>query len=353
MKRLTYISKVANNLSQQDVNEIGEISAQNNQQLAITGILLYLHGIFFQILEGKEEKIDTLYKKILKDKRHTDIICLKAETKITHRLFPDWGMKVIHLDDYDAVVIQPVKALLQTLTDSHRILEKYTQPSVINIINKGNNPLTIQPCKKEKVIFFSDISSFSTFAEILPVDDIVKLVNDYFTIVSRLITQHDGEVIKFIGDCVMASFEAHQADNAIEASLAILNELQTLRETTDENDPLKLLYTGIGIAYGEVIEGNVGSTVKMDYTLLGDAVNVASRLEALTRHLPYTLAFSKEIKDHCQKNWDFINLGTHKVKGKQISINIYSIDNEITQKSWNTLDLQHYIQQKLANIVKP
>jgi len=139
--------------------------------------------------------------------------------------------------------------------------------------------------------------------------------------------------MKFIGDCVMASFNKDQADAAIRASLDILQELNNLRESVDSQNPLHYLYTGIGISCGEVIEGNVGSTVKMDYTLLGDAVNVAARLEALTRQLPYALAITSSVKNHCQTNWPFINLGEHQAKGKQELVEVYSIDDELTLKS--------------------
>ena len=115
-------------------------------------------------------------------------------------------MKTINLDAVDDVFIQPIKSLLKTVTESHRILEKYTQPTVINIINQGSNPLQILPSIKEKIIFFSDICSFSIFAENLPVKQVVLLVNKYLEICSRNIVRFGGEINKFIGDSVMASF---------------------------------------------------------------------------------------------------------------------------------------------------
>ena len=99
MKRLTYISKFSHSLSRQEIEEIGIVSQRNNQRLNITGVLLTYQGIFFQILEGEEDLIESLYEKILKDPRHHDILCLKNEEHITSRSFPDWSMQLIFLEE--------------------------------------------------------------------------------------------------------------------------------------------------------------------------------------------------------------------------------------------------------------
>jgi len=289
MKRLTYISRAAANLTTQELDKIAEISIAKNQAAGITGVLLYLNGIFFQILEGESEIIDQLYVKIIKDQRHDSVLCLKTEQNIQQRLFPDWAMKTVNLEQQTEILLQPVKSLLQTIVESHGILEQYTQPAVMRIIRSGINPLTVLPHTIEKIIFFSDIVAFSTFAEKLPVQQVVDLVNQYLEICAQIISNAQGEVIKFIGDCVMASFTIEQADMAITASLNILQHLRHLRQQLNHNEPLSLLHTGIGLSCGNVIEGNMGSQVKMDYTLLGDAVNIAARLETLTRQLPYSL----------------------------------------------------------------
>ncbi|MCT7994573.1 BLUF domain-containing protein [Laspinema olomoucense] len=349
MKRLTYISKFSRTLSHDDIEAIGRVSAHKNQQANVTGVLLCLDGIFFQILEGEAEKIDQIYDRILADERHTDILCLKSEGEVVQRMFPDWSMQTINLDENTDLLIGPIKVLLQTLTESHRVLEKYTQPSIFKIISQGINPLSIRPKAVEKIVFFSDIVSFSSFAEKLPVEEVVSVVNSYFSICTEMITHHRGEVTKFIGDCVMAYFDGDCADDAIQASLDILSELENLRNVSPEGSPLRVLYSGIGLAKGKVIEGNIGSEVKKDYTILGDAVNVAARLEALTRKLSQALVFSGEVKKSAAKSWDFIWLADSALKGKSESIEIYSIDNEMTRKSSGGLEIArnigHYLER--------
>ena len=350
MKRLTYISKFSRFLTQQDIENIGLVSARNNRQNNITGVLLCLAGIFFQILEGDEEQIDEVYQKILRDDRHIEILCLKLEADIEERLFPDWSMKTINLDDNNDLLIRPIKTLLQNVTESHRILENYTQPTIFKIISQGLNPLEVRPRKVEKIILFSDIVSFSTFAEKLPVEQVVSLVNYYLTACSKIIAEQGGEVTKFIGDCVMAYFDGDRADAAIQASLDILNELKILRNVALEGSIMRVLHGGIGLSKGTVIEGNIGSTFKKDYTILGDAVNLASRLEALTRNFPSYLAFSLQVKNSTKENWDFVKLGTVQPKGKTEAIDVYSVDSEIACQPSNGSQLAGYISQYLDEV---
>lgn len=350
MKRLIYISHATQDFTQQEIQEIGFISNRNNKQNEITGVLLFIKGIFFQILEGKAQQVDEVYSRILNDPRHNKILCLKAEEKLTDRLFPDWSMQLINLDDgYNDVLFYPIKTLLQTLTESFTILEKYTPLSVINQFNKGINPLKVPSQIIHKIVFFSDIYAFSSLTERLPVSDVVMVVNHYLNLVTQIVTTHQGEVFKFIGDSVMAAFEADQADNAIQAALAVLNKLHQSRLENREN-PLGILYAGIGLSYGSVIEGNIGSSLKMDYTLLGDAVNVAARIEGLTRQLPYFFLCSQEVVRQCQQGWNFVDLGSHALKGKAELMQIYSLDAEYAKKPTAEQQVALFIQQQLDRI---
>jgi len=350
MKRLTYISKAAPHINSQALQEISQISSRNNQQQDITGILIFLGGYFYQVLEGESAKIDTLYAKIAKDERHTDLLCLKAEYPVKQRLFAEWSMNAINLDEQTGLVIEPVKTLLHTITESHRILEQYTQPSIVNMLNRGINPLTVQPKLTGKIIFFSDIVSFATFAEKLPVQEVMCLVNQYLTICTRCINAQGGEVLKFIGDSVMAAFAEEDADAALQAGLDIIKELSVLRKLATLESPLYVLYAGIGLAHGEVIEGNIGPEVKRDYTMIGDTVNVAARIEALTRHLPYSMVFSDSVRAYCQQDWKFVELGKHPIKGKSLELELFAIDEAVTHKSSNAEQTAHFIRQSLDEI---
>ena len=347
MKRLTYISKFSTSLSGEQIQEIGETSRRNNSRWNITGILICSRGIFFQIIEGDNQNIEKLYSKILRDERHTDIVCLKTEENIQKRMFPDWSMETIDLDKNTDVLIMPIKTMLNTITESRIILEKYTQPSLLKILQKGVNPLRVEPQKVERIIMFCDLMSFSHLTEIVPVQELVEILNQFFTICSSIINRWGGEVTKFIGDCVMAYFKGEQGDEALQASLEIINELANFRDNAPPGSAAKVLYSGIGLAKGTVIQGNIGSSLKQDYTIIGDAVNTAQRLEALTRDLPYFIAFSADVKKSCRLSRGFIEVGNFQPKGKEETLTIYSLDRPLNHKNNNPHNLAAKINKSL------
>jgi len=332
MKRITYISKITNPLSFQEIENIGIMSSRNNKQINVTGMLVFFEKIFYQIIEGDDKKIDQLFAKIAKDPRHHDIVRLKTEYGVKERLFPTWGMKMINLDNNVDELIRPIKVLLQTVLESHSIIERYTQPKILKILNEGTNPLILTPVSVERIILFADIISYSTITEIMPTEDTLLILNTYFEICSRIILKRGGEVNKFMGDGLMAYFNIEQADNAIHACVEILEELEILRQNSEESSPLKLLNSGFGIAQGAVIEGNMGSSYKTDYTIIGDAVNVAARLEGLTRVVKRSLILSESLKQSTKESWTFISLGEYNLKGKEILTEVYSIDHDLVNK---------------------
>lgn len=353
MKRLTYISNFSKSLTKKEIENIATISQTNNSREGITGVLLSCNGIFFQILEGDEENIDRLYEKILKDDRHNQILCLKSELSVTKRRFPEWSMESIALDENNDILLQPIKILLQTLGESQATLATYTQSGVLKAIEKGLNPLTITPRYTEKIIFFADIVSFTSITEKLQVAEVVDLLNQFFTICTKAISAKGGEVNKFIGDCVMAYFDGDLADEALQASLDILSELEILRSQAPINSPLRVLYIGIGLSKGTVLEGNIGSQTKKEYAVIGDAVNVASRIEGLTRQLNRFLLFSASVRMNLSDRWKPVRLGDFHAKGREEIVEVYSIDDLLTFQKSDFHKLKQEIKQHLELISTP
>jgi adenylate cyclase len=332
MIRITYISKITHPLSIKEIETIGIISSQNNKQVNITGLLVYFEKLFFQVLEGDDKEVDRLFEKIRKDARHRDILRLKTEYGINKRLFPTWSMKMINLDNNVDELLRPIKILLQTVVESHSIVERYTQPTILKTLNKGINPLNVAPVPVERIILFADIVSYSTISEKMPIEETLQFLNTYFEVCSRIILNKGGEVNKFMGDGLMAYFETKYADNAIHACLEIMKELRNLRQNSPENSPIKLLNSGFGLAQGLVIEGNMGSRFKTDYTIIGDPVNVAARLQALTREVNHSLVLSESLKNSTKESWTFISLGKYKLKGMEKNSEVYSIDHDLVKE---------------------
>jgi len=332
MKRITYISKLTYPLSNKEIETIGKVSSQNNMQINITGTLVFFEKMFFQIIEGEDKAVDRLFEKIRNDPRHHDILRLKTEYEINDRLFPTWYMKTINLDSNVDDLLRPIKILLQTVVESHSIVERYTQPTILKILNEGLNPLTVKPVPIEKVILFADIISYTEISEKMTLEGTLLILNTYFEICSRIVLDKGGEVNKFIGDGLLAYFDIGHADLAIHACLDILEELRNLRQNSSKNSPLKLLNSCFGLAQGKVIEGNMGSHFKTDYTIIGDAVNVAARLEGLTREVKRSLVLSKSLKNSTKESWSFISLGKYSLKGKKNMSEVYSIDHNLVNE---------------------
>lgn len=345
MKRVTYMSTYGYPLSDKEIQAIGETSSSNNQAKGITGVLVNIGGHFFQIIEGEEEAIDHLFKVISQDPRHTGLLCLKTEFNISTRLFPNWSMNTINLDQNTDSILYPLKILFQTVGDTHRIIEQYTQPSVLRIMASGINPLSVPVRKVDKLIFFTDIVSFSFLSNRYPVEEVAQVVNEVFDLCTSTIAAQGGEVTKFMGDCVMAYFSASQVDQALTASLTFLRLLRTLRVEAQPGSLQNVLYCGIGLSLGTVIEGNIGSAKKMDYTIIGDPVNTAARVESLTREIHKALAFTEDVKNQAQRPWNFLDMGTVNLEGKDTESRIFSIDDELVSDFSSHRHIQEQMQK--------
>ncbi|MCP4024012.1 MAG: adenylate/guanylate cyclase domain-containing protein [Desulfobacteraceae bacterium] len=202
----------------------------------------------------------------------------------------------------------------------------YLAPSVINELIKNPQFLELRVEKKEITIFFSDIRGFTDLSERIGEQKLGGFMNQYFSVISRIIMKHKGMVDKYIGDAVMAVWgtpvdDPDHAINAIHAAMEIKQELAHFNKNwTHLGIEAK---TGIGINTGDVVVGNFGSTDRFDYTVLGDHVNLASRLEGLNKTYEtdiiiseFTLAlFKTEL--FCQY------IDTVRVKGKTKPVKIY------------------------------
>jgi len=150
-------------------------------------------------------------------------------------------------------------------------------------------------------------------------------VNCFLETCSRRVVDHGGQVTKYVGDCVMAHFPPEAADQAIMACVETLEDIRRHREQAGQCRLLKFLYGGFGLSKGPVIQGNFGSFTKMDYTVLGDIVNIASRLEGLTRSIGKAIAMSESVRNACHGEWAFEKAGEFHLKGQLQAQPIYSI----------------------------
>lgn len=188
--------------------------------------------------------------------------------------------------------------------------------------------------KREVAILFSDIRSFTNISECNKPEVIVSFLNRYFSIMVEIIKKHGGTIDKFIGDAIMALFGTpiSYEDNAQRAVAAAYEMRQALSSVPLEDlvMPENMSFNiGIGIHYGDVIVGSIGSKDKTDYSVIGDSVNLASRLEGLTKTYGTQILVSDSVKNSCEEDsFVFRHLDSVKVKGKAIAVPIYAVDRD-------------------------
>lgn len=199
--------------------------------------------------------------------------------------------------------------------------------------------------KRNVAVLFSDIRSFTNISECNKPETIVAFLNRYFSIMCEIIKKYGGTVDKFIGDAIMALFGAPVSyeDNSRRAVAAAVEMRQAL-ETVPLEDlvlPAGMKFNiGIGINYGDLIVGSIGSKDKTDYSVIGDNVNLASRLEGLTKTYGSMIVISQSTKDDIKEQDDFAfrYLDDVKVKGKAKAVPIFAVDKDACEFSQNYKD---------------
>jgi adenylate cyclase len=205
----------------------------------------------------------------------------------------------------------------------------YLSPSVLEAVLAHPEKLKLGGEKIEATILFSDIAGFTTLSEKLPPEMIAHIINRHMTVMTKIIIQYKGTVDKFIGDAIMAFWGApvnddEHAANACRAAIAMQNQLTLLNEEF-KSEGLPEIAMRIGINTGNVIAGNMGSDDLFDYTVLGDAVNLASRLEGANKTFGTSILISRYTFDKAGSNLKTRPLGSITVKGKEEEIEVFEL----------------------------
>jgi adenylate cyclase len=172
---------------------------------------------------------------------------------------------------------------------------------------------------------FSDIRGFTTLSENRTPQEVVQLLNRYFTLQVAVVFRHGGTMDKFIGDCIMAFWGAplddpRHAQNAVAAALEMADVLQQFKRELGAEDAN--FDVGIGIHSGPAVVGLIGSEQRKEYTAIGDTVNLASRIEGLTKNVSRILV-SEETMRLCGTSFGFTPYGSFEVKGRGQHVNLF------------------------------
>ena len=209
-----------------------------------------------------------------------------------------------------------------------RRLRRYFSPQVIETILKGGawtQDDIMEPRELTATVLFTDIVGFTHLSEQMPPREINMILNRHFHRMAGIVFQYEGTLDKYLGDGLMAVFGApmekeDDAERAIQAARQMREELREMRDETGVDTQFDIR---IGVNTGRVVAGNIGSPNRVDYTVIGDPVNVASRLESIAE--PNQILIGEETYRHVKGLFDIKKVGPKKVKGKGAEIMVYAV----------------------------
>jgi adenylate cyclase len=208
-----------------------------------------------------------------------------------------------------------------------RAFTRYVAREVVEEILKDPENLVLTGERREVTVLFCDVRGFTPMSERLSPEEVVLLLNDFYTLMIETTFKHDGTLDKFLGDAVMAIFGAPIAHpdhslRAVRTALAMQEGIVELnaRRLTDGKEPIAV---GIGVSAGEAVAGTVGTVDRMEYTVIGDTVNLAARLESSAK--PGQILISQPTYAAVCDAVDVRPLGPIRVKGKEEEVDVYEV----------------------------
>jgi len=242
-----------------------------------------------------------------------------------------------------------------------RTLERYVAaPIVQQILHQPEDYRAMMAGKTIKAaVLFSDIRGFTTISSYLPPQELVQQLNEYLGKMVDVILAHRGTIDKFIGDAIMAEFGSpissgakEDAMNAIRAALGMRQALVELRKMWQAQGKIPFV-NGIGINYGELTVGNIGSPRRLEYAVIGDTVNVASRVEGMTKLLGTDIVITDSLYQLVKDEVEVVDCGEHELKGRARAVHLYGViglkgqDRSLYQQARQVLQEHHPLLDKL------
>ena len=233
---------------------------------------------------------------------------------------------VLSSDEF-GVIAQNTNRVIDELREKEKIrqtLESIVSPDIMHKLMQSDASLLQQGEKKEVAVFFCDLRKFTSYAEKNTPEDVIFFLNSYFGKIVDIVAEHHGIVNKFMGDAILAIFHLDDntatIDDAVDTALDIVMHSHAICLPDGER-----FNVGIGIHMGYATAGTIGSQDRFEYTFIGDTVNIASRLDGLSKRLGYSIIISKDTYNHLNDitREKFVDLGMQKIRGKEEPLHVY------------------------------
>lgn len=252
------------------------------------------------------------------------------------------GVKKIEKGDYSVQILlhtadefehlgHSINHMVKGLTERDRLklgFSRYVSEFVLNKVLSSDIHF-LEGQRKKITVLFSDIRDFTKLAENLQAEQVVRFLNDYFNVMIDIIFKHRGTLDKFMGDGMMVIFgapldDAKQEENAVRAAIDMQKALTEINVQIQSHglDPIRI---GIGIHTGLAVVGNIGSEKRMEYTAIGDTVNIASRVEQLTKTYDSKIIITQDTNEAIKNLFQSKNFGNVQLKGKTKEVTVFGI----------------------------
>ena len=249
-------------------------------------------------------------------------------------IYPIISLSVVYGHAYTVKFITELNAKLQI----KKQFGTYLSPAMVEKLQKNPELLKLGGDTRELSIMFTDVRGFTTISEHYgkDVQGLTKIMNRYMTAMTAKIIENEGTLDKYIGDAQMAFWNAPLDDkdhalNAVKTGLEMLNDLDKFNEEISK-EGIPAFGMGLGINTGDVVVGNMGSSQRFDYTCLGDAVNLASRLEGQSKNYGVRIVLGTKTAEYAKEKYSVVEMDTIAVKGKTEGVKVYTVGETIKFK---------------------
>jgi adenylate cyclase len=206
-------------------------------------------------------------------------------------------------------------------------LSRFMSKELVEAIVKGEHDLSLGGERRQITVLFADVVAFTPLSESRPPEQVVAMLNELFSVLTEVVFRHGGTVDKFIGDCIMAVWGApvaqpDHADRALAAAEDMMHFLEVAAAEWRKKYDVEVRL-GVGVNSGEAIVGNVGSDKRMEYTVIGDVVNVAARLEGLAA--PNQVLVAEGAAKLATDRFELTPVGERNLTGRARSVSVFEL----------------------------
>jgi adenylate cyclase len=221
-----------------------------------------------------------------------------------------------------------VEAFVREQRQSRR-LSRFFSPAVLKEVIRARSDVNLGSSRRLLTVLFCDIRGFTPLSERLQPEEVAELLGEYLTDLTAVVFKHGGTVDKYVGDCIMALYNVpfehpDHAKQAVRTAIEIQEHTRVLSEKWRAKAGVDLV-NGVGISTGEAVVGTLGSRQRLEYTAIGDTVNLAARLETLTKEFEAPIIVSESTWALLNDEFSVRPLGTVTIKGKEKPAKIYAV----------------------------